>query len=572
MFSKKNTTRNALRRSLQVETLENRKLMTIGCTLDAAGTLNIRGDNTADKVTVYQSGLNTRVQGISSTGVISSFNMGTAVKAIDIRTFGGNDVVTNNTNLMAAIYGGDGNDTLNGGSNVDVIYGENGDDTINGNAGSDYIYGGGGHDVIRGGAGNDYIQGDDSATDSLSVAAEQALTYNNNDVIYGGAGQDQIFGQLGRDWIYGGGGTDNIDGGRGDDVLYGDDGLNSYYVTEDGQYASGDVLKGNDGNDTLYGGYGEDAMYGGNGNDTFFGGENNDKLYGEAGADYLLGEGGDDFLDAGSAAETNVFGGDGNDFNAYVTAVNGANFDDISQGNSNNCFILSSMSAASIRGVNMASRITYSGNGWYAVSLFQKNSAGGYSPTTINVYFDGTLRSTDPIAHFRNQEGESWTVIMNRALATLLNVDLTTTGGGYAGNVLAAITGRAPVTQTWKDDSGAVSTFYNDPLLSYLYSVGNAIPTVVGTRNTDGEMGSNLFASNHVYVVQSVLITGYTWSPATYQMVPQYTIVLYNPWGTDTTAGRIANGTGRASGDNADGLLVISGAEFRRNFDEITCA
>ena len=565
-------TRTVLRQSLQVESLESRKLMTVSSVLDPSGVLNIRGDNTADNITVYQSGANTLVRSINSNGVVRTLNMGSNVKSLDIRTFGGNDFVTNNTNHLAVIFGGAGHDTLIGGSDSDVIYGELGSDTINGNEGSDYIFGGGGNDVIRGGGDNDVIEGDDSTHDRLSVSAENALQYPNNDVIYGGGGQDSINGQIGNDRIYGGGGIDMIEAGRGNDVVYGDDGLNSYYIAEDGQYASDDDLNGGDGNDTLYGGYGIDRLLGGNGNDKLYGGENNDKLFGNAGVDFLMGETGDDFLDAGSSAEVDINGGLGNDFNAYTPAINGATFNDIAQGNSANCFILASMSAATARGINLASRITYLGNGLYSVALFKPASSGGYTPTTINVYFDGTLRATDPTAHFRNQEGESWPLIMNRALATLLNVNLETTGGGYAGTVLAAITGRAPTTQTWIDNSGALSPFTPDPFLTMLFNVANAIPTVVGTRNTDAEMGSNLFASNHVYVVQNVFISGFVFSPVTNMMIPQYTIVLYNPWGTDNLADRIANGTGRASGDNGDGVLVISGAEFKRNFDEITCA
>ena len=250
--------------------------------------------------------------------------------------------------------------------------------------------------------------------------------------------------------------------------------------------------------------------------------------------------------------------------------MNGAKFNDISQGNTGNCFVLSSMGTAATRGVDMDSRITYTGNGYYSVALFKLNSMGGYSPTTVNVYFNGTLRTTDPAAHFREQEGESWTVIMSRALAQLLNLDLSTLTGGYAGNPLSAITGRAPSTTLWSDSSGYTASIINDSRLQLLYAVGNQVPTVVATTGA-GALDTSLFVPKHVYMVQGVYIAGYLWSQATMQMVPQYTVVLYNPHGSDNReVGKTAGA--RSSGDNTDGLITISGAEFLRSFGEITFA
>ena len=526
--------RTARRNGFQIEALEQRQLMTVSMTLSVTGVLSVRGDDTPDKVTVLKSGNNTLVQSVTAAGVATTANMGANVTALEIRTYGGNDIVNNNTNLQATVWGGLGDDVLNGGSGRDYLYGGDGNDTLRGNANSDALWGGGG-----------------------------------NDTLYGNAGADSLYGESGNDVIFGGGGSDYISGSTGDDSLYGDDWLSAAIV--DAEAAGKDTVYGGDGNDTLYGGANDDRLAGGTGIDYLYGQDGNDRLFGDLGIDTLFGQNGNDFLDAGSANEfTN--GGDGYDFNAFTTVVNGATNSDIAQGNSNNCFILSSMGTAATRGVNMASRITYAGNGLYNVALFQRSSTGTYTPTTVSVFFDGTLNSTDPTAHFRGQEGESWTIIMNRALAQLLNVNLNTTGGGYAGDVLAAITGRAPHTTSWIDNSGIVSPWFRDPILDYLFAVGNAAPTIVGTRNTDAQMGSNLFASNHVYMVQSVIITGYVYSTVTFQMIPQYSIVLYNPWGTDNTASRIANGTGRAYGDNNDGLLVISGTEFKRNFDEITFA
>lgn len=133
----------------------------------------------------------------------------------------GNDRFDNYTALQGVwIAGGNGNDTINGGSGRDFIVGENGNDILSGGAGNDLIYGG---------SGNDYLDG-----------------WTGNDEVYGGAGSDVLYG-----WT----GNDTLNGEAGSDTLYGEDG-----------------------NDTLYGGYvwgagsgdlARDYLSGGAGADTF---------------------------------------------------------------------------------------------------------------------------------------------------------------------------------------------------------------------------------------------------------------------------------------------------------------
>lgn len=554
MLSKTKTNDVDRRRRLQFESLEDRKMMAlVGLSLNPAGLLTIIGDQANDNVLVYTAGNSTVVRATNAANAPIEINLGPNVRSLDIRTFGGNDTVTNATILPSVILGGEGNDTLKGGSNVDHLFGEMGDDTIEGNASGDRLYGGPGSDFIKGNAGDDYIEGDDAVTDRISEAAELSLPYRNADVIYGGAGADQILGQIGLDRIYGGGGADKIDGGRGNDILYGDDGLTSYNVTEDKQLAGIDTIYGGEGNDWLYGGYGNDKLFGGSGTDMLIGGEN------------------DDFLDTGSASETTFEGGNGNDFNAYKTTVNGAATEDISQGNTGTCFILTSMGAVASRGVDLASRIKYIGLGKYNVSLFYRNVNGGFSPTTVTVLFDGTLKTSDATPHTRGQEGESWTVIMMRALCQQLNVNQDTVVSGNQNPVLEALLGRSSGTVRWTDNVGP-SQLLRDPVLEYLFQVGNALPTTVGTRNSDGELSSNVFYAHHAYVVKSVRISHFIYSPVIMQMVPQYVVELYNPYGVDMKANRLQNGQGSFRGENSDGVLTITGWEFKRNFDEITLA
>ena len=431
-------------------------------------------------------------------------------------------MVTNNTNLPSNIYGGAGIDQLFGGSNVDWLYGDEGNDTLKGNGGNDVLWGG-----------------------------------TENDSLYGNAGADYLYGEDGDDTMIGGGGDDYLSGGNGQNWMAGDDAGGAMIV--DGVLAGNDQLFGGSGNDTLRGDYGDDRLYGAGGNDYLDGGNGNDRLFGGDGNDTLYGQGGDDFMDTGSKTSEYADGGLGNDFNAYRTVVNGATSMDIAQGGANNCFILASMGAVASRGVDIGSRITYSGNSNYNVALFRKTGST-YTATSVSVQFDGTLKTTDPTAHFRGQEGESWTIIMSRALAQLLNVNLNTTTGGYTGDVLGAILGRAPNTTTWADK--AFSPMVQDPLLNYLFNV-QGMAVTLGTRNSTADVGDARIAANHVYMLHSVQISGYVWFGGA--MVPQYQVVLVNPWGVDMTNG------GPTSGAN-DGVLVLTGAEFRSAFDEITLA
>ncbi len=66
-----------------------------------------------------------------------------------------NDSLTPIFDQGSILYGGEGNDTLNGRSGDDFLYGGEGDDTLNGDAGDDVLDGGTGNDRLRGGAGDD---------------------------------------------------------------------------------------------------------------------------------------------------------------------------------------------------------------------------------------------------------------------------------------------------------------------------------------------------------------------------------------------------------------------------------
>lgn len=189
-----------------------------------------------------------------------------------------------------SIDGGDGNDRISGGLGADVINGGSGDDTAGGGLGRDVLYGG---------EGNDTLWGDNSL-------AEDSLV-GEGDYIDGGAGDDGLVGEGGDDILDGGIGNDHLTGGVGDDVLLGGEGEDSL----DGG-AGRDVLLGGAGKDTMVGGEGDDSLSGGAGDDAMAGGLGKDALDGGAGNDILAGNEGDDRLD-GNEGDDQLWGGDGAD-------------------------------------------------------------------------------------------------------------------------------------------------------------------------------------------------------------------------------------------------------------------
>ena len=94
------------------------------------------------------------------------------------------------------VFGGEGDDHIDGGSSADSLYGEEGDDTVEGGSGNDRLFGGEGDDVLDGGTGDDWLVGGEG-----------------NDQLTGGAGADRfVFGPDN--------GTDSITGfGDGEDVI-----------------------------------------------------------------------------------------------------------------------------------------------------------------------------------------------------------------------------------------------------------------------------------------------------------------------------------------------------------------
>ena len=229
----------------------------------------------------------------SITGAESQTFSASEVETVFFIGKNGNDTFTNFTDIASSFFGGNGNDTLTGGSN---------DDTINGGAGADVIFGNGGNDRLIGSLGNDEIHGGED-NDRIFGSADL-------NTIYGDAGDDVIFGGDQVDHIFGGDGIDQIYGLNGDDVLDAGDGGVAGTVGID----QADLILGLGGNDTITGGNGLNVLWGGDGNDIITGGDSaENRLHGQAGNDTLTGGDGFDFI-RGIEGENTIDGRAGNDF------------------------------------------------------------------------------------------------------------------------------------------------------------------------------------------------------------------------------------------------------------------
>ncbi len=357
---------SATRRSLRMESLEERRMLTVhmfdfadavayedshGIDFDeTSGVLSITGSSLDDSVVVSYDNNGTLLALDDAVDVsmhhaghehlerIAVYGLGTLtrqLKQIVFRGRAGHDVFRNNTGIVSIAYGGSGEDRLYGGSNRDYLSGgadndrlegRDGDDILVGAGGNDKLFGGDGHDNIWAGAGDDLVMGGEG-NDNISAGEGHDFVFGGNgddniwagkgdDLVFGGDGNDAIAAGDGFDFVWGGEGGDILWGGRGNDRLEGGSGDDSLVGNNGADLLLGgagdDEIWGGQGLDVLEGGLGQDCLKGGTDRDYLWGGLGNDSLYGETGSDRLYGGPGIDHLEGGSNKDR-LYGGDDND-------------------------------------------------------------------------------------------------------------------------------------------------------------------------------------------------------------------------------------------------------------------
>lgn len=286
-------------------------------TITAADILQFSSGTAVQSTVSY--GLNGTVT-ITVGGQSIDFGPGTSAVAARGLYFGDGSVlyvgsIDNNTvgfptDIQAALFGGEGNDTLLLGYKGGVAQGNQGNDTLQSN-GVSTLYGGQGddtvsalatdHSFLQGNKGNDNLFGFDNCT------------------LLGGQGNDTL---QGSGYLDGNLGDDNI---RGSGQLLGEDGADTISASTSVR-SQGDTINGGAGDDSIASTRNFDALIdGGDGNDTI--------IVTDAGLDTIYGGAGNDFLKA--AAYTNFNGGEGADtitasFNSTVIGGSGRDLFDFS--------------------------------------------------------------------------------------------------------------------------------------------------------------------------------------------------------------------------------------------------
>jgi Ca2+-binding RTX toxin-like protein len=286
-----------------------------------AGLLSVFGDDLADQITLSRDAAGRILINGGAIPVLGGQPTVANTALMQVFGQGGNDTITldeSNGALPAAqLFGGNGNDTLTGGSGNDMLFGQSGNDTLLGKGGNDLLFGGAGNDTLTGGDGDDQMFGE---------AGNDRMIWNpgdDSDLMEGGDGTDtaEVNGGNGAEtftitangtrvrfdrvtpapFSLDIGTTENlvVNANGGDDVITAGNGLaNLIHLTIDGG-AGNDTITGGDGNDTLLGGDGNDLVTGGRGNDTALlgagddtfvwnPGDGSDTVDGQAGNDTLL--------------------------------------------------------------------------------------------------------------------------------------------------------------------------------------------------------------------------------------------------------------------------------------------
>ncbi len=342
---------------------------------------------------------------------------------------------------------------------------------------------------------------------------------------------------------------------------------------------------------SYYGGSGADTvdgsavnvpmtLDGGAGNDVLTGGPCNDNLYGRAGFDTLHGAGGSDFIDPWYDASGNfitngiyvgplpqeVAGGDaGFDFFANQVVVNGTTATDVHQGSAPNCWMLAPLAGAADAGYDLASRISYRGNGVYRVKLLNPDGPAFYQDVSL----EGGRLDFEPMDESNQQE--SWVILFNRAMAKQQGIDWTDADafGGITmpSEVMKYLTGRnssnafAVSNFGWVHfGSGEMQAMADDLAQGKLVCAGTR-PGDYGSNNFFGDVTTKKLVGDggHVYSVLAVQFTGGVYGSLG-------TVTLYNPWGHDVASGGTASGPGN---EESDGIVTVTFDQFYGSFEYI---
>jgi Ca2+-binding RTX toxin-like protein len=167
--------------AIAVESLEGRQLFAAAPPpapfVDPAGVLQVAGSNKSDVITVSLDPAASMVN-VTVNGTTSAFDLSAVTGGVTVVGGNGKDDVrvveatAGEFTLPVNFLGGNGKDTLVGGSGNDMLAGGNGKDTLDGGAGDDQLDGGRGKDTVTGGTGADHFIGHKQEAEAQDEALE----------------------------------------------------------------------------------------------------------------------------------------------------------------------------------------------------------------------------------------------------------------------------------------------------------------------------------------------------------------------------------------------------------------
>ena len=288
------------------------------------GVLTVFGDSTDNSIAISRNAAGNVLVNGGAVAVVGGTP--TVANTALIRVFGqhGNDQITlnqaNGALPAANLFGGAGNDTLDGGAGTDQLFGQDGNDTLLGR---------GGIDLLFGGTENDTMTGGDADDQAFGQGGDDRMVWNpgdDTDLNEGGDGSDTVE-------VNGGGGAEQftttangtrvrfdrldpapfaIDIGTSEKlVLNANGGDDQYSATGNLAALIQITVDGGAGGDTILGSNGVDLLLGGDGDDFLDGQQGNDVAFLGAGADRFQWDPGDgsDTLEGQDGTDTMLFNG-----------------------------------------------------------------------------------------------------------------------------------------------------------------------------------------------------------------------------------------------------------------------
>jgi Ca2+-binding RTX toxin-like protein len=185
----------------------------------------------------------------------------------------------------AVYFSNHGNDIIDASDSIYsvTIYGGAGDDTINGSQAGDHLAGGSGDDEIHGRGGIDHIYGDSGINADYTVVIDEDGNHTVSRLLSVPFVNESI-GLTLDDLVSG---SDTIYGDSGNDIVFGDHGIIEHeagilrLLTTDHVVGMETSAEENGADDTIYGNDDDDVIFGGNGDDRLNGDTGRDLIFGD---------------------------------------------------------------------------------------------------------------------------------------------------------------------------------------------------------------------------------------------------------------------------------------------------